>query len=146
MRRGKPLLTRTPLAAKNPLRTKKRPNTLSQRRKAEISDTKAARAEYLATHPHCEIGYAMSRSPNPEITRHYRGTCWGEATEVHERKKRSQGGSLIDPVNLMSACSPCNGWVENFPDLAEELGCVVKSTQDPQYVPVIRFPVFGETE
>jgi hypothetical protein len=40
---------------------------------------------------------------------------------LHERRKRSAGGSLTNPDNLIPACNVCNGWVEDFPKLAREV-------------------------
>lgn len=43
--------------------------------------------------------------------------CTGLVTGLHERRKRSSGGSLINPCNLIPACSWCNGLIEDEPEL-----------------------------
>ena len=59
-------------------------------------------------------------------------------TVVHERKKRSQGGSLTDPDNLMACCPFCNGFVEDRPEVSRSLGLVVYSYENPSQMPVKR--------
>lgn len=54
------------------------------------------------------------------------GGCQGEPSGLHERRKRSSGGSLTLLANLMPACSPCNLWVEDHPEVAHKLGLVVR--------------------
>lgn len=61
----------------------------------------------LAERPVCEI-----RSP----------VCTGNATTVHEVLKRSRGGSITDEANCVTACAPCNQWVEDNPREAHHLG------------------------
>jgi hypothetical protein len=52
--------------------------------------------------------------------------CQGEASGLHERRKRSSMGSLTNPENLVPACNVGNEWVENYPELAHRLGLVVR--------------------
>lgn len=47
--------------------------------------------------------------------------CRRRVEGLHERRKRSAGGSLVNPENLIPACNWCNGWVEDEPALAREL-------------------------
>lgn len=58
--------------------------------------------------------------------------CNGRQQGLHELRKRSAGGSLDNPSNLLGACIPCNGWVERWPDLAHRLGLVVRPG-DPEW-------------
>ena len=51
------------------------------------------------------------------------GSCYGEVNG-HELKKRSQGGSITDPDNIVLLCSAHNVAVEDFPNAAHELGLV----------------------
>jgi 5-methylcytosine-specific restriction endonuclease McrA len=96
---------------------------VGKRKKQEKVDTQAPRAAYLKSHPLCEI-------VGPD--------CTNQALAIHERKKRSQGGSLVDPANLMACCFYCNGHVEDNPALYKSLGIVVSSWQLPEEVPVYR--------
>ena len=47
--------------------------------------------------------------------------CAGRVEGLHERRKRSSGGSLVNPENLIPSCNWSNGWVEDEPRLAREL-------------------------
>lgn len=38
--------------------------------------------------------------------------CGRAAEEVHHRKRLNDGGSLVDPGNLMSVCRPCHAKLE----------------------------------
>jgi hypothetical protein len=146
LQRGKPLVTRTPLANKSPLKPGgKKIATTSKRRRQKAAAEADVRAQYVADHPICEIGLAMLQSPDPDVRRHYRSTCQITAEACHERRKRSAGGSTIDPINLLSACNPCNGWVENEPDVARSIGVSVHPWEDPATVPVYRDRVDNAT-
>lgn len=119
--RSNSVLTRTPLKNGGALRA------VGSRKKREIAETSEFRKEYLATIPDCEIGPLI-------LEKRYTGyrNCTKRATCLHERKKRSQGGSLVDPVNLMASCTFCNGWVEDHPAMARSLGLVVHSYENPE--------------
>jgi len=60
--------------------------------------------------------------------------CVGEIGGLHERRKRSAGGSLTNPSNLVPACNLCNGLIEDsHGDLRawfHEVGLVVKAGDD----------------
>jgi len=62
----------------------------------------------------CEIGPILADYdiPNPDCTTQIQG--------MHERRKRSSGGSLTNPSNLVPACNSCNGFVEEFPEIVRE--------------------------
>ena len=96
-------------------------STFKRKYKAQDADTREFRERWRATHPACEI-----KGPD----------CTGLTEGIHERQKRSQGGSLNDPRNLVAACNVCNSWVEDNPVEARALGLVVYSyedlTSDPQ--------------
>ncbi len=49
------------------------------------------------------------------------GPCYGPLNG-HEIVKRSQGGSITDPSNILILCDRHNEWVENFPVDAHRLG------------------------
>lgn len=69
----------------------------------------------------CEIGPVLAHHGEPDA-RHCRGAIQG----MHELRKRSAGGSLINRNNLVPTCNYCNGWVEEHPDAAHEYGLVVR--------------------
>jgi hypothetical protein len=65
----------------------------------------------------CEIGPELSRLGVRLVRRH----CKGGIEGLHERRKRSAGGSLTNDDNLVPACNYCNGWIEDNPDTVREL-------------------------
>jgi hypothetical protein len=46
--------------------------------------------------------------------------CAGVIEGLHERRKRSAGGSLVNPSNLIPCCNWANGWVEDHPAEARD--------------------------
>jgi 5-methylcytosine-specific restriction endonuclease McrA len=42
--------------------------------------------------------------------------------DVHELIRRSQGGSILDEINLLAVCRPCHRRIGNYPQLAFDLG------------------------
>lgn len=58
----------------------------------------------------CEVGLLLSQVDFERSTR-----CQGAIQGLHERRKRSAGGSLIHPGNLIPACNACNGLIEDEP-------------------------------
>lgn len=61
----------------------------------------------------CEIGPVLNRAGIPT-------QCQGHISGMHERRKRSAGGSLTNLRNLIPACSWCNGFIEDEPELVRE--------------------------
>lgn len=56
------------------------------------------------------------------------GTACHGPLHGHEILKRSRGGSITDPANIMLACDGHNGWVEDHPMLAEVYGLSLPSS------------------
>lgn len=127
---GGPLKTNKPLKpGTKGLKTKKRISPLGRRKKQEIKDTAEWRRQYLAQSPYCEIGPVLTNHSVPN-------DCTITADALHERKKRSQGGSLTDPVNCLRACNSCNTRVEDLGEIARGLGLTVYSYENPNEVPL----------
>jgi len=42
--------------------------------------------------------------------------------DVHELKRRSQGGSILDPENCLAVCRKCHRRIGEHPQLAFDLG------------------------
>lgn len=65
--------------------------------------------------------------------------CAARATNMHHRKKVSQGG-LWTPSNILHVCGSgttgCHGYFEEHPRIAYRLGVSVKRDQKPELVPV----------
>lgn len=75
-------------------------------------------AEMLTESPWCELGERIV-----VVAPGWR-SCGRFAIGLHEVRKRSAGGSLVDRDNLLRCCGPCNSWVEDHPRLAHEAGLV----------------------
>lgn len=92
--------------------------------------------EMLANHPLCALGVAAVQDPTTFGTTYsILGHCRHMADCVHERRKRSQGGSMTNRANLAVLCSPCNNAIESDADvarLAHEVGLVVRRG-DPEW-------------
>lgn len=76
----------------------------------------------------CQIGPVLRRAyfDNAHDIRAADLDCLDEPSGIHERRKRSSGGSLTVLANLMPACTWHNQWVEREPDIARRLGLVVR--------------------
>lgn len=72
--------------------------------------------EILEERPWCEINWDEN--------------CTGRATTLHEVKKRSRGGSIIDRSNILTACTFCNGAVEDHPEEAHARGFAAHSWEE----------------
>ena len=107
------------------LRPGKAPKPVSDRKAAERREAHDVRFKYLRDNPWCQIGEAMAASPDPKIRQLYRKTCRGRADAIHEKQKRSAGGSISDPANFASACNPCNDLMEDEPKVARSIGMVI---------------------
>ena len=49
------------------------------------------------------------------------------SVDIHELKRRSQGGSITDESNCMAVCRPCHDRIGREPQLAVDLGLAKKS-------------------
>lgn len=77
----------------------------SARRREAMVLRRALVADLLARYPRCQI----------------RVLCRGaRAVDVHERLKRSRGGSITDERHghMVTACRPCHDWTEREPAAA----------------------------
>lgn len=52
------------------------------------------------------------------------GGCYGEVNG-HEILKRSQGGDITNPGNILMLCNRHNMWVEDYPEDAHRLGLMI---------------------
>lgn len=50
--------------------------------------------------------------------------------DIHELKRRSQGGSILDESNCMAVCRECHRRIGNYPALAFELGLAKHGWED----------------
>lgn len=99
-------------------RTRLKPRSRSKSR--DQAERRRIVGRLAASSPWCELGPIIHlHDPTWPCTRRAEG--------LHELRKRSAGGSLTNLANLRRACNRCNGWVEDHPTVAHELGLVVRA-------------------
>lgn len=49
-----------------------------------------------------------------------------KAQTLHELRKRSANGSIVNPLNLMPVCNWANNWVETWPLESKEIDLVMR--------------------
>lgn len=122
-------LRRTEFKRKAPMNTARAARTarprarvrqVSERRTVEQREYDALRARLLPPGEWvpCELGERFASAG-------FR-LCTGEATELNHRRKRSAQGALANPANVEPCCHSCNMLTEAEPDVAKELGIVVR--------------------
>lgn len=99
---------------------------VSKKRAKLLRSYNAFVAGMLAVDKRCWVGREIVR-----IDRHYR-ECTRTADGLHHLRKKSSGGALMDPDNVLRSCNHCNTWVEDHPTLAWEAGLVVRAG-DPDW-------------
>lgn len=127
MKRSGPL-KRTPLARGSSQLSRATPlRPRSTKRSSFMAQTRApAVAELAEAGARCQIAPVLLAGGIRPIR------CSGGVEGLHERRKRSSGGSLVTAANLIPACNWCNGWVEDHPTEAHELELVVREG-DPEW-------------
>jgi hypothetical protein len=73
-------------------------------------------AALLAERPWCEVQRV--------------GICQGRAVDVHEKRRRSQGGNIMDEAILVCVCRMCHDWIGQHPVEAAEAGWHLRSWED----------------
>lgn len=95
--------------------------TQVKRKPRNSAETKWRRA-YLAAHRSCEIGPILFAAGRPEA-----GDCTGIAVELHERLKRSRGGSPTDASIISATCRSCHEFTEREVELSTTLHLLIPS-------------------
>lgn len=103
MKRGKPL-KRTPLS--------KRSKKTEDKYKLRIPLVK----RLLSERPWCEACPVFAQHDN--LIAYNRRP----SVDIHELKRRSQGGSILEESNLMAVCRQCHRRIGEHPQLAFDLG------------------------
>jgi len=103
MKRGKPL-KRTPLA--------KRSKKMADKYKERVPLVK----RLLKERPWCEACPVFAQ--HDQLAVYIRKP----SVDIHELKRRSQGGSILEESNLLAVCRDCHRRIGNYPQLAFELG------------------------
>jgi hypothetical protein len=130
LRSGKGFKAKKGFTRKSVLKRVGRRKQREQERYGEI------RRAYLAVHPWCEVCPVLATVgivlvPQP----------LHRAQACHERQKRSAGGDLGNPANLLAACHVGNGAIETIPVQARKLGLTVFSWEDPESIAVAEHDV-----
>jgi hypothetical protein len=73
----------------------------------------------------CQFDQFRRRHPKVKIQKQDK-ECWGEV-HGHEIFKRSRGGSILDMDNVVLMCVYHNGFIEDFPNTANQLGLAAHS-------------------
>lgn len=108
MKRGDPM-KRTAMA-----RGAGRMKARSPRRERVMVERRALVRLLLAAYPRCQIAVKCEGAPS---------------VDVHERLKRSRGGSIVDPIqaHMVTTCRPCHEFTEAEPARATELRMLLPS-------------------
>lgn len=92
-------------------RTSLRPR--SKKTEAKYTQRRKLVAEMLARFPWCARCY------------------WVRSVDLHELKRRSQGGDILDPEQIVTVCRECHTWIGENPLLAHEGGWTYWSYETP---------------
>ena len=101
----------------------------SEKRKKFMRDERVPLIEKLIkAGVRCEIGPVLAQAGLPV-------QCTGEIQGIHERRKRSAGGSLTKAENLIPSCNSCNGFIEDEPEIVRHYtgDMLVVREGDPEY-------------
>lgn len=134
MKRTPPRRARTSGPARRILTIdRERPATQPERREALLAERRIVRPAQLDRAPFCELRVTDACRRKAQ-----------EATDVHEIVRRSQGGSIVDPPNLLSACHRCHMIVTTHPLFGECIGaCLPSWVLRPQELPGEALPEGG---
>lgn len=53
--------------------------------------------------------------------------CAGQAVDAHEKLRRGQGGSIVDPANIILVCRECHDYIHAHPAESYESGWLFRS-------------------
>lgn len=108
---------------------------VSRRRQRTAPRRRRFVQEILASRPVCEaverarsghvciVGGRMgARQRAADAVQQLVSGCDGRAVDVHELKRRSQGGDILDVDNVLAVCRSCHEWIGAHPYLATALG------------------------
>jgi len=75
----------------------------------------------------CEVGAILHAAG-------FSAGCTGQISGLHERRKRSAGGSLINRTNLLASCTLCNDYIEDHPEVKDATGTMLVVREgDPEW-------------
>jgi len=91
----------------------------SKKKSQEYVERRKVVAEMLGEFPYCQACPVFA-AHDEKVT--YKRN---PSVDVHELKRRSQGGSILDKDNLLCVCRGCHDRIGRFPQLAFDLGLSV---------------------
>jgi hypothetical protein len=109
----------------------------SAKRAAIADERRAFVARILSERPTCEgLSYLRRIVHEPgerdqRVTVNAMRACTLYSAEVHERRKRSRGGSIVDDANVACLCSSCHRFTESEPRLSTLAGLLIPSWEKP---------------
>jgi hypothetical protein len=92
-------------------------------------------ARILSERPTCEGLFYLRAIVNGLADRDQKAvvdamrSCSQFSSEVHELKKRSRGGSIVEDDNVAALCHWCHAFTETEPRLSTEAGLLIPSWQ-----------------
>lgn len=116
-------MKRTELRRKTPLiRGVSKLRRVAKRKQKFAADEAKWRRQYLMAHPFCMAGWVRARKGCL-----FDLPCTGTAIELHEIVKRSRGGSITDPENVVPICRNCHRFTEEYPAIATKIGLLASN-------------------
>lgn len=88
----------------------------SKKKEAEYRIRRPLVARLLEQRPYCEACPVFAEHDGKAIYSRQ------QSVDIHELKRRSQGGSILDEDNLLAVCRRCHDRIGRHPALAFELG------------------------
>lgn len=123
-------MKRTPIK-----RSSKRINPRSEKREAIAQERREFVARIIFERPYCQGPALLALLVREGTLSHLDRSvvsvtvhdCGRRSTEVHEKLKRSRGGSILDPENVLALCHSCHRFTESEPRLATLAGMLTPS-------------------
>ena len=96
----------------------------SKKKEAEYALRRPLVKRMLEESPWCQACPVFAEH-DEKVTYHRNQAC-----DVHELKRRSQGGSILDEENCITVCRSCHQRIGNYPQLAFDLGLAKHGWED----------------
>lgn len=96
----------------------------SPKKEAQYRNRRPLVAKMLEEKPWCQACPVFAEHDGKPT--YYRN----RSCDVHELKRRSQGGSILDEENCITVCRPCHQRIGNYPQLAFDLGLAKHGWED----------------
>jgi 5-methylcytosine-specific restriction endonuclease McrA len=96
----------------------------SKKKEQEYVERRKLVARMLEQYPYCQACPVFAKHDG--LTTYVRRG----SMDIHELKRRSQGGSILDESNCIAVCRECHRRIGNYPALAFELGLAKHGWED----------------